>query len=128
MFGTLGAYGFFCRHVQGLTLQNVRLQTAEPDRRHAIIFDDVKASAIDALQAPFAADAAALLSLTNSQNIAVRNCHPPAGTDVFLKLRGDGTKAISLYNNNFAGVETVCDRGRDVAESALIQWANHTRP
>ncbi|MBM4028087.1 MAG: glycoside hydrolase, partial [Planctomycetes bacterium] len=37
MFGMLPAYGFFCRHVQGLVLQNVHLQTATPDHRHALV-------------------------------------------------------------------------------------------
>ena len=127
MFGTLPAYGFFCRHVTGLTLQNVRLQTTESDQRHALAFDDVAASVIDALQAPFAGKAAALLSLVNSHGIAIRNCHPPAGTNVFLKLAGDKTKEVSVYDNNVAGVETMCDRGPDVAESALLQWSNHTQ-
>ena len=128
MFGTLPAYGFFCRHVKGLTFQNVRLQTGAPDRRHAIVFDDVEEAAIDALQAPFAPEAAALLSLANSRNVAIRNCHPPTGTDVFLKLSGAGTEEISVHNNNFAGVETLCNRGQGAAESALIRWSNHARP
>ena len=128
MFGTLPAYGLFCRHVTGLTLQNVRLQTTEADRRHAIVCDDVEEAEIDALKAPFATDAAAMLSLTNARRVAIRNCRPPADTDVFLSLRGDGTESVSVYNNNLAAVETVCDRGQDVAESALIQWSNHTQP
>ena len=42
MFGTLLAHGFFYRHIEGLTLDNVRLQTATPDQRHAVVFDDVE--------------------------------------------------------------------------------------
>ena len=128
MFGTLPAYGVFCRHVEGLTLRNIRLQTTEPDRRHALVFDDVKASAIDALWAPFATEAAPLLSLVNSRNVAIRNCHPPAGTDVFARIRGERTQGISVYNNNFAGVRTVCDRGASVRKSAVVLRSNHTQP
>jgi hypothetical protein len=125
MFGTLSAYGFFCRHVTGLTLHNVRLNTTEPDARHALVFDDVEASAIDALWAPFAPDAAPLLSVVNSRDVAIRNCHPPVGTDVFLKLEGEGTRGITVYNNNFANIESICSRGQDVADSALVQWSNY---
>jgi len=128
MFGTLPAYGLFCRHATGLTLQNVRLQTAQPDARHALVFDDIEASVINALHAPFATGAGAMLSLVDSRDIAIRNCHPPAGTDVFLKLGGAETNGISMYNNNFADVKTVCDRAPGVGESALIQWANHPQP
>jgi len=128
MFGTLPAYGFFCRHVTGLTLQNIRLQTAQPDARHALVFDDVEASVVDALQAPFTSGAAAVLSVINSRNVAIRNCHPSVGTDVFLKLGGAETKEISMYNNNFASVKIIGDRAPDVAESALIQWSNYLQP
>ncbi len=47
MFGVLPAYGFYCRHVNGLKFTNVQLQTIEPDRRSAIICDDVKNLEID---------------------------------------------------------------------------------
>lgn len=128
MFGTLPAYGFFCRHVKGLTFRNVRLHTTKPDARHALLFDDVEACAVDALRAPFAVDAAPLLSVVNGRDVAIRNCHPPAGTDVFLKLEGEGTRGIAVHNNNFVDVESICNRGQDVADSALIQWSNQTRP
>jgi hypothetical protein len=128
MFGTLPAYGLFCRHAEGLTLRNVRLQTTEPDRRHAIVFDDVTNSAIDALSAPFATGAAPLLRLTNARDVAIRNCHPPAGTKVFLALRGGKTRNIAVYNNYLTNVETLIDRGGGVPESAFAQWSNHPAP
>jgi len=42
MFGTLPAYGFFCRHVNGLTLDNVEVRTVTPDARPALVCDDVR--------------------------------------------------------------------------------------
>ncbi|HPA16322.1 MAG TPA: glycoside hydrolase family 28 protein [Verrucomicrobiae bacterium] len=41
MFGTLPAYGFFCRHVKGLRLHNVDLSLDGADARPAIIVEDV---------------------------------------------------------------------------------------
>lgn len=41
MFGVLPAYGVFCRHVRGLSLEAVALSTARPDRRPPFVFDDV---------------------------------------------------------------------------------------
>jgi polygalacturonase len=40
-FGTMPAYGLFVRHVDGLTLDNVLFHTLAPDKRPAILFDDV---------------------------------------------------------------------------------------
>jgi hypothetical protein len=125
MFGTLPSYGLFCRHVKGLRLRNVHLQTAAPDHRHAVRLDDVENAVVDALEAPFASESAALLRLSDCRTIAIRNCRPPEGTSVFLSLAGRKTSTISLYGNDFTGAGTVCDPGPEVAASALALWSNH---
>ena len=53
MFGTLPAYGFYCRHVKGLQFSNVQLHSAAADQRHAMVFDDVESLAIDGLNVEF---------------------------------------------------------------------------
>lgn len=128
MFGTLPAYGLFCRHVKDLKLNDVRLHTSLPDHRHAVVLDDVEDAAIDSLDAPFAADAVAMLRLNDARKVSVRDCCPPAGTDVFVSLRGARTEAISVYDNNFTGVRKICDRTSEVPESALAMWSNHVWP
>jgi len=77
MFGTLPAYGFFCRHVKGLKFHNITLQTAEPDLRHAMVFDDVTDAVIEGLDAPSAAGAVSPYKVTNSKYISFRHCNPP---------------------------------------------------
>lgn len=47
MFGPLPASGLYVRHVEGLTLSNVRLRTARPDPRPALVLDDVRDLEID---------------------------------------------------------------------------------
>lgn len=42
MFGELPAWGFYVRHVEGLTMKNVRVRIKKPDYRPAMVFDDVK--------------------------------------------------------------------------------------
>jgi polygalacturonase len=121
MFGTLPSYGFFCRHVKGLRLQNVRLQTSASDYRHALLLDDVVNAAVDSLDAPFASGSAAMLRLNDCRNVCIRNCRPPEGTSVFLSLAGKRTNAVSVYDNSFEGVSTICEQGPEVAGSALIQ-------
>jgi polygalacturonase len=51
MFGRLPAYGLYCRHVKGLKLANVQLQTARPDLRQALVCDDVEGLVVDGLDA-----------------------------------------------------------------------------
>ena len=122
MFGTLPAYGFFCRHVKGLKLHDVRVRTSTTDLRHAMILDDVEDVVIDSLDAAFSPKAASMIRLTNARRIDIRNCHPPEGTDVFLSLQGEQTKNVSVYNNNLDQVERVSDRSPGVSESSLVIW------
>ncbi len=126
MFGTLSAYGFFCRHVKGMHLQNIRLNTSAPDFRHAIVFDDVEEAAIDTLVAPFAFDAAAMIKLTNARQVAIRNCCPQERTNPFLMLEGEQTKGVSVYSNNFDRVKTLYDRAANVPDSVIRLWSNYS--
>ncbi len=41
MFGELPCWGLYVRHVDGLTMKNVKLSIEAPDYRPAIVFDDV---------------------------------------------------------------------------------------
>ena len=41
MFGELPAWGFYVRHMDGLTMKNIKLSIDAPDYRPAFIFDDV---------------------------------------------------------------------------------------
>ncbi|MEP6794081.1 MAG: glycoside hydrolase family 28 protein, partial [Saprospiraceae bacterium] len=42
MFGELPAWGFYVRHMDGLTMKNIKLNIKAPDYRPALIFDDVQ--------------------------------------------------------------------------------------
>ena len=42
MFGTLPAYGFYCRHVRRLHVRDVHLTSAQPDDRPALLTEDVE--------------------------------------------------------------------------------------
>ncbi len=126
MFGTLSAYGFFCRHVRGLELNNVRLRTSEPDHRPALVFDDVHEAGIDSIRASCSAQAAAMISLHNSTDVAIRNCRPPRTADLFVSVSGRQARDICLYNNRFLPSTKGYEATEDVASSAVRTWANHT--
>lgn len=58
MFGILPAYGFYCRHVEGLKIRDVSLRTERPDLRHAVVAENVKDFVLDGLDVQPAAGAA----------------------------------------------------------------------
>jgi hypothetical protein len=49
MFGELPAWGFYVRHVKGLTMKNIKLTSVNPDFRVACIFDDVEKLKMDGI-------------------------------------------------------------------------------
>lgn len=50
MFGELPAWGFYVRHMDGLTMKNITLSIAAPDYRPALVFDDVRNLVIDSMR------------------------------------------------------------------------------
>jgi len=101
MFGTLPAWGLFCRHAEGLVFRNVELRTREPDLRHAMVFDDVRRLELHALDADWSEGAAALLRLAQVEDATIRGCRSPAPTDSFLLAEGDRTAGIVIEENHF---------------------------
>lgn len=125
MFGTLPAYGFFCRHVKQLKLRNVTLATSTSDERHAIVFDDVEQGVIESLDAPYASDGAGMICLNDSSHVSIRNCQPAGGTELFLDVRGPKAKRVMLFSNDLSGVENVVLKAAEVPESAVVMKANN---
>jgi hypothetical protein len=127
MFGKLPSYGFYCRHVKGLKLLNVQLQSANPDQRHSLVFEDVEDALIDALDAPCPPDAEAMIRLTDVKRIFIRGCRPEQGTEVFLKLAGSRSKDVVLCGNDLSGAAGAVELAPGTPETALSKIANRTR-
>jgi len=126
MFGTLPAYGFFCRHVKNLKFQNVKLNTSTSDYRHAIVFDDVEHAVVDSLDSPYAAGSAGIIRLNNSKDIYVRNCQPPKGTELYLDISGSKTNNIVLFANDLSGIKRIISMSSDTSEKAVVMKANYS--
>jgi len=126
MFGRLPAYGLYCRHISGLKLMNVEVQLAGDDKRHALVFEDVKDATVDGMGAPYFGGAAAMVRLTDTQDISIHNCRPPAGTDTFLSVQGPQTAGVTLMGNDFRRVKKVVDAAEQVPQTAIAQIANRT--
>jgi polygalacturonase len=119
MFGTLPAYGFYCRHAKGLTFRNLRLRTEQSDLRHAMTFDDVQQIRIDGLDAGHWPGAAAVLQMVEVQDARISGFAPGATVDTFLRVDGGRTRAIVLEDNDFTKITKVVDRASQVPEDAI---------
>jgi len=124
MFGQLPAYGLYCRHVKGLSMRDVVLQTSTPDARHALVCDDVEDLTMDSLDAAHSPGAAAILRLVQTRGALIRGCRPQAADGAFLKLEGGASRNIVLAANDLSGVATVAETAPEVPKNALQQTAN----
>lgn len=127
MFGKLPAYGLYARHVEGLTLSNVRVTWTDRDQRPALFCDDVRDLAVDALRARSAADAAPAIVLRDTRIALISGCIAAPDTGTFLGLQGD-TTGVSLIGNELSRAARVADLGPKVPAGALFQQANRTTP
>lgn len=124
MFGELPAWGFYCRHVTGLTLDNIALNTTRPDLRHALVLNDVEGTNIDNLEADYSPGAAPPLRMTSTRSVLIRGCRPKAETDTWLRLEGTRTAGIVLQGNDLSGVRRCVDSAPEVPATAVSLIAN----
>ncbi|MHC4798789.1 MAG: hypothetical protein ACYTF1_19310, partial [Planctomycetota bacterium] len=123
MFGVLPAYGFYCRHVDGLTLSDIDVRCSNPDRRPLLVCDDVKNLEVIGLKGRPKTDNTTTIVFNDVAGALVRGCRAPEDTNVFLRLRGK-TDLISLMGNDLSRAQTVYKSDPTVPPTALFESGN----
>jgi polygalacturonase len=119
MFKDLPAYGLYCRHVRGLTLDDIELNTDQPDARPAVVLDDVHHARMRALQAMPPAEGQPLVWLRSVQDCQLSGLRARTGTKAVLRLSGAGTARVGLVGNDFSQVDEVAMIDAAVPATAL---------
>ena len=99
MFGTLPAYGFYCRHVTDLKLQDISLAVSTPDLRHVLVCEDVNKLVVDSFDAEFSQGAAAPLRFQVVTKALIRGCMPSAAMETFIQVPKSQQDEIHLIGN-----------------------------
>lgn len=123
MFGTLPAYGFYCRHASGLSLNQVRIRTTAPDQRPAIVCDDVADLAIEGLSTHNQGATSPVIVLNDVRGAMIRGCRPRTPTDAFLRLTGK-TDSVSAIANDLTTARTPFDFDPGLAPTVLFDESN----
>ncbi|MBN2288448.1 MAG: glycoside hydrolase family 28 protein [Candidatus Glassbacteria bacterium] len=124
MFGTLPAWALYCRHVEGLRLENLDLVLEGADSRPALVFDDVRGLDLDGLtEKRQDSPSAPLMVLRDVAGAGFRACRPVDSTPVFLLLEG-AVQRIMASGNDLSGVTKPFELGPGVPVGALFQGGN----
>lgn len=122
MFGKLPAHGLYCRHVHGLRLTDISVETDKPDGRHALVFDDVKEGTVSGMIGIQGPDSAPVAKLVNCRDILFQACRPRA--EVFLEIEGKETAGIALLGNDLTRVSKSHEIALDASKEAIRSAGN----
>ncbi len=127
MFGPLPAYGLYVRHVEGLSLRNVKFRWVKPDERPAMIFDDAVGLDIQGLGVEQATGPLPVVWLHNSADVLLSGTRLSREAEVFLRISGPLSKKISLLGNDLRAVVRVVDVQDGAQPSSVALTGNLMR-
>jgi len=125
MFGTLPTYGFYCRHVDGLTLRDVAVRFDKPDQRPALVFDDVRNVAVSGLRAQGTGGTQATIAMKAVSRALISGCVAPPEAPVFAWM-DKGCERISVIGNDLSEAVRPFGFAEPSLASCLFESANRT--
>ena len=126
MFRNLPAYGLYCRHVRGLTVDNLDVSAERPDARPALVLDNVQHAHVSGLRAMPPAEDQPLVWLRSVRDCRLSGLRARPGTRAVVRLSGADTARVSLVGNDFSQAGTVATVDGAVAATALRMERNAT--
>jgi polygalacturonase len=105
MFGKLPAYGFYCRHLENITFNDIELDFINHDLRPAIVCDDITGLELYKIKARIAGNEP-LIKCKNVKNMFVQSCIAPPGIETFLQISGPESDHITLSGNDLSGAKS----------------------
>lgn len=118
-WGTLPAYGFYVRHAENITFNNVELTYKNEDVRPAMIFDDAHNINLYNLRAETDLKSEAVLKFSNSSDVTISGFKSLSAAKLFAKFSGEKTKDIILINNNFKNIENIFELGAGLSKEII---------
>jgi polygalacturonase len=121
MFGHLPAYGFYIRHVDGISIHSMSLSYDTPDFRPAIYLDDVQNLKLYDFAAQSESTAPAMIRMKNVRNGMVNGCRFPSATTLFDI---EETENIVVMSNDLSNINNVINQK---GENSNIEFRNNYR-
>lgn len=128
MFGELPAVGLYTRHVDGLTLRNLKVHAAQPDARPAMIADDVSRLELSGFESSNIPEQEPILLFRNVAGALLYGNLLSSPANVFLSLMGAKSADIALRSNFLRGARQVVSRSADAPKDCVSLETNGGPP
>ena len=96
MWGPMPVYGFFCRHVEGLRMRDVRVDCQQPDARPLLACDDVVDARFAGLGTKAAGEREATIRLHNVRDLTLGEFDFSRAERCWVELTGAQTRNVAL--------------------------------
>jgi hypothetical protein len=124
MFGELPALGLFMRHVDGLTLRNLKVHAAQLDARPAVIADDVTRLELSGFVSSNIPEQEPILLFRNVAGALLYGNLLSSPANVFLSLTGARSADIALRGNSLHGARKVVSQSADAPQGCVSLETN----
>ncbi|WP_017258109.1 hypothetical protein [Pedobacter arcticus] len=94
------AYGFWARHVKGLSLNQCTFNFEKEDSRYALVLDDVQKAKLSAIKMVKANDVKSIICLINSSEVMINDA-------VYYQNKWGNAPAVLPFTNHQSGVFSV---------------------
>jgi hypothetical protein len=126
MFGALPGHSLYARHVEGLTLRNVKTRWLKPDARPAAVFDDVRGLELIAFRSTAPPAPQPLLWFRDVAGALVTGSLFLAEVPLLLRVSGAGNRDLNVLGNDLRLVRKILDVQRGADRSAVALTGNVT--
>lgn len=116
--GDRPAHGIYARNVRGLTLDNIRIETATPDLRPAVILDNVADAAISGLTTQGNPDGPSVLRCINTTDTLITASRLLTSAAVYLAVEGERSADITLDGGDIRKARKTASFDRGSTEDA----------
>jgi len=120
----LPSYGLYARHVRGLAVSNLSLDTATPDARPGIVCDDVADLRLSGVTISGVAGAEHLVRLQNVTTAFITGCAPRTDCAAFVAVEGAGSANIALAGNDLRRAGKAAAQASDVPKGSVVVSGN----
>jgi polygalacturonase len=127
MFGTLPAYGFYCRHVKGLSLRGIETGFLRDDERPALVCEDVEGLELAGSAFAGAPEAGPSVRLKQVKDAFAHGCRAPGRIETWMEVSGNRCERVSVMGNDLGNAGKAVDIAGDVAKDAVFVNGNRVQ-